>query len=152
MNDSDIVKLISKMQNDIDRLQSIQTPYPIWQNFTATASGTSGSAGTYAEDNAYARWYVFGKSAHVMITKRITDKGSWGGDFRILAPAGVSSIPFYNVGGQIIAQGALQRKSFLGTWNGAYFAFYTTFPFVLTTWADITVNDWVIVSAEFEIT
>lgn len=153
MSDTDLVKRIADLERTVSRLQARDVSSPTWTTYAATASGSSGSAGTYAEDNVSARYYTFGKTCHVIVCKRITNKGSWSGNFQVAVPIAIAnSVPGIGMAGEIIAQASLAAKAKTIILSGGLpFLFYTLWNAAVTQWADIAVNDWVFIRCEYEI-
>jgi hypothetical protein len=115
--------------------------------YNATASGTSGSAGTYAEDSADAFFWLEGGICHVLANKRITNKGSWSGDFQLLRPITRASGLYAEAVGVVMAQGGLTQKGNLAADSNNNFKFHKTLAVATLTWTDIAVNDWIIINA-----
>lgn len=125
----------------------------VWKNWTPVMSGSGGSIGTYAEDLAYARFCIIGKTCNIMVRKRITNVGSWSGDVLMsLSVARGGSIGGVIGNGYIGANAASVNspKAIISFLSGSTAVFYKTFLSNLQ-WSDIAVNDFVVINASYEI-
>lgn len=123
-------------------------------SYLATATGSGGSAGSYAEDNAWAIYSMRDREVSVTVRKRITNLGSWSGDVRIALPIStVSGYPGRFGHGFVYAQGANINapKGITSTSSGfAYTTFFKTINATLQ-WSDLAVNDWFYIDTRYVI-
>ena len=127
--------------------------FPAYLNYNCTLSGSTGSAGTYAEDLAYARYTVVGGLCHVVVRKRITNLGSWTGDVRLTYPvAKPTGIGGVFGGGYVYASAAAitAPKGIAAALSGSYCQFYKTILNYVQ-WADLAANDHVFLNLSYEV-
>lgn len=153
--DEQTAKIISRMQGEIDRLKAIELPavWTGWTDFTCTLTGSGGSAGTYAEDLAYARFTTDGKRAIMTVRKRITNLGSWTGDVRLSYPVNRAGSHGGVVGGGYIGASAgavASPKAILSCDAGSFARFYKTFINAIQ-WADLAINDYILINVTYEV-
>ena len=132
----------------------VENPYgwPGWFNRDTanTVSGAGGSAGTYAQDIAAAKYCVRGKFILDTIRLRVTNVGSWSGNVRVVrAITGLTSANIVN-GGGVWVQAALAPKGLTAVDDLTYFLFYKTYPTAYISWADMLANDWIDIFAEYQ--
>lgn len=124
--------------------------HPIWFNYTATLSGSSGSAGTYAEDGAVATFMMTGKSVTIHLTKRITNKGSWSGDVILTRPFNMPTSWYWSTAGAVLAQSQVAPKAWLGTsYSVSHFGFLAQMGTGWLQWANVQQYDFVMINGTF---
>ena len=124
-----------------------------WAAFTCTLTGSTGSAGTYAEDLAYARYTIIGNLCHMVVRKRVTNLGSWTGDVRLSYPVNRAGSHGGVLGsGSVFANGAAitAPKANIAILSGAYCQFYKTILGYLQ-WADLAINDYILINVTYEV-
>lgn len=126
--------------------------FPGWLTYTATVSGESGSIGTYAETVYAQQFMISGRGLTVVVSKKISNVGSWAGNVQILLPAAISTETIGMLYGGILATGALAVKAnpivlasssqmkFMKGWNSTY-----------ATWTDIAANDFILLRGTYRI-
>jgi len=112
-------------------------------------SGSTGSAGTYAQDQDKAFFHIIGSLCYTRAVFRITNKGSWATDFHSSLPITAATTVNGNMSiwGWICAQGSNPATAGKGVSllvnNQAYLAWHDAFGSAPLTWTDIAINDWV---------
>jgi hypothetical protein len=124
--------------------------YPIWTAYTSTVNGTGGSAGTYAETVNISRYCILGKLCFVVVSKYISNKGSWSGTFRVAKPIASINTAGTSIGGEILAAGATTIKGRCIGSDDGYFSFHVALGTTML-WSDIAVNDWILIRMFYEI-
>lgn len=127
------------------------TGFPHWFNYTATVNGSGGTAGTYAEDNVIQRFAIVGKTCHLKVQKRVTNKGSWTGNVQLLLPfASVSAVQNTPC---IWAGGAAPNapKAFCRWQASATLIFTDGLDTSYFDWTELVVNDWILIQTSYEI-
>lgn len=126
--------------------------FPFWFNYAATVSGSTGSAGTYAETSDAAMFAVVGRMITAIVSKTITNKGSWSGNVRVLRPwqAGTVKAPFGASAGGIYAAGGTAPKAIMDTEDGSLF-YFMTYGTATYQWASIVVGDYISINYTYPI-
>ena len=128
--------------------------HPGWFNYLATVSGSEGSAGTYAESIPFQKFHITGRSLSVVVSKAITNKGSWSGSFYVLlprTPATQSNNTF------VMSAGVLPQATYSVKGIGDLRSFSQNMLFekspgtAVLTWADIAVNDFISINMTYPI-
>ena len=124
--------------------------FPDWFSYTPTLTGTGGSAGTYAQDNAYGKFKISGKSCSVQASLRMTNVGSWSGYIRLTLPVDTSAHSnAYQIEGRIVAYNSLATKAFARGLIGNQVAFTAQIFYAdYNTW---TANDCFLVAGTYQI-
>lgn len=65
-----------------------------WLSWVTEAYGSGGSKGTYAQDSTLFKYKIVGNQAFVKFGARITNKGSWSGNFLVNTPIGTVNNEF----------------------------------------------------------
>jgi hypothetical protein len=153
MSDVDIVKQIAKLQADVDRLQRMQTPSTIWYTYTSTVTGSTGSAGTYAETVLRSRYRTFNHLCHVQVSKIITNVGSWTGNFQVARPIAAVNNSLFMENGKIVPSGGLASKANIAGSNSSLFVWHSSWNITTLPWggAGVVVNDWIFIDSIYEI-
>lgn len=124
--------------------------WPDWFSYTSTISGASGSAGTYAETAYASRFKITGKTCHVVISKTVTNVGSWGGQFLVLRPVACANEDGVKENGEILSSTGLATKANIvsvATRNYFYWRkAWITSDFV---WTDVIVGDYILVDSHY---
>lgn len=126
--------------------------FPAYLTYAAIVSGATGSAGTYAEDNSVAKFLLNGSSATVIITKRITNLGSWTGNLQVAMPIVPTKESLGSSFGFVIATSALAQKGYAILQSSIInVRFMNNWNTVFLTFADLAVNDFIQVRVTYEV-
>lgn len=120
-------------------------------SFTPSASGETGSVGTYAQDNVFGRFSIKGKLCFFRYYFRITNKGSWSATFFSKLPVTSLSSDSASGGmaGYVCPDGSNPVTASKGVPYYNSNAAQSNLLFVKLVgqnslgWSDIAVNDWV---------
>ena len=124
--------------------------FPDWFSWTPTLIGTSGSAGTYAQDNAYGKFKIAGSACTVQASLRMTNVGSWSGYIRLTLPVNTTAHSnAYQIEGRIVAYNSLATKAFAKGINGNKVAF--TAQLFHTDYSTWTANDCFFIQGTYQI-
>jgi hypothetical protein len=123
--------------------------FPDEFSFTPTATSDTGSAGTYAQDNATGEFSIKGKLVYFRLNFRITNKGSWNGAFWVSSPVTGGSQGFTPLTGYVAGQGNNPATASRGV--PYYYSAVSPNAFGFTNgagtnslgWISIAANDWV---------
>jgi hypothetical protein len=119
-----------------------------------TISGDGGSAGTYAETvNIEGTYSIYGNQCHFVVSKYVTNKGSWSGNVYITLPFSPSAIyssvlqhpPAWWGNGAL----ASASKAFLRLINSTSVTFLDAINSSFFTWAELALNDWLILDVSY---
>ncbi len=134
------------------RYSKVENPqgFPDWFSYVPTIVGASGSAGTYAQDNAYGKFKIAGKACAVQASLRMTNVGSWSGYTRLTLPVDTTAhSSAYQIEGRIVAYNSLATKAFARGIFGNQVAFTALlFNTDYNTW---TANDCFLVAGTYQI-
>ena len=128
--------------------------HPGWLNYSATVSGSGGSAGTYAEDRVFQKFHIIKRSMSVVVSKRITNKGSWSGSFQVLLPRtpATQANNTFVASAVVFASAAYAVKGIGDMRNFLQNLTFEKSPSVAAlSWADIDVNDFVSINITYPI-
>jgi hypothetical protein len=118
--------------------------FPHWFNFACVPSGTSGSAGTYAESQSTCKFALNGRTLHTKIHKVVSNVGSWGG--AILLPTPMTVVVQNNgaisFNGAVYASGAAANAPLgvLYEIRATHFSFIKTVGAAELGWGDVAAN------------
>jgi hypothetical protein len=121
--------------------------FPQFFNYTSTVSGSGGSIGTYAETLYASKYRVLGTSVQTLISKLITNKGSWSGSLIVLRPVSVTPFTsFTSLGGGVWAGGALAPKAYLNEADSGSYYFSKTMVTANIQWSDLATSDVIVIN------
>jgi hypothetical protein len=135
------------------RYSKLETPsgFPVWFNYSAVASGSTGSAGTYSQDNQTRRFKLEGTYCSFNISFRITDKGSWTGNVLVNRPINQVTSDFGSEGLLIATGGTTTRAFFVEHGTSGYFQAQDAVYSSNINWSSVAVNDTVHLLGSFRI-
>lgn len=129
--------------------------WPNWFSRTATGiiSGSTGSAGTYAQTNASAVYKITGDTIAEAIYMDITNKGSWSGSFILIStvPASAAQTTALLYGGvwAIASAPSANRGIPYATANSNAINFVSSMGASILQWSTVAVGDVVVFSAGY---
>ena len=125
--------------------------WPEWFNFTSTVSGSTGSAGTYAETVYQSRFSVSGRTCKVVISKIITNLGSWTGSVLVQKPVTTTNSTNVLMHGMVIDGGTITPRGYIIGTNDGSFNFHSAWGTAALGWAALATSDWVLIDCFYEI-
>lgn len=123
--------------------------FPSLFTFTPAFSGSGGSVGVYAQDNALGKFRIVGNLCFFFVSVRITNKGSWSGDVIMSYPVTASSALSVNNSSHPVFLTPTGSNIYTSSRGYAMHASTTTLQFITgpggsyVQWSSVATNDWV---------
>lgn len=130
--------------------------FPEWFSFPVVPSGPAGSAGTFAQASNAGIYCIKGKTCLVRIATTIVNKGSWSGNFYLGLPIVRLNLGRVenNFNGSFAATNTNPVTASRGFPTGdgtSYVSFVKMSQTSSVQWADVAVNDQIVVNGEYPI-